>query len=74
GRYANGATNIFVIRKRNKPNTPFFTVEIKNDVIHQNRGKRNCLPTKEVEAFIKQFEHVRLSSKKNKSTERKVAI
>ena len=70
-RYANGETNILVIRKTSQPDKPFYTVEIKNDAIWQARGLKNCSPTKDVQAFIDAFTKAKLTKK---TRGRKVAV
>ncbi|MFF2449346.1 PcfJ domain-containing protein [Neobacillus sp. NPDC058068] len=62
-RYAKGETNLFVIRKANEPDKPFYTMEIKDNSIVQTRGRKNCLPTKEVKAFIDAFKLAKLTKK-----------
>lgn len=47
-RYAEGETAIFLIRKQQDVNTPYFTLELKNKNICQVRGKHNCVPDKDV--------------------------
>lgn len=69
-RYAKGQTDIFVIRRITQPDSPFFTVEIKSGSITQTRGKQNCNPTKEVQAFMDAFKSAKLTKKR----ERKVAV
>jgi len=65
--YAEDKTNILFIRKKNKPNKPFYTVEVAKDKVIQVHGKRNINPDEEVEEFIKAFKESRLSkTKKNK--------
>ena len=50
---ANGETNIFGLRKVDKPGRPYFTVNINNKGgLIQNRGKNNCAPPKEVKKFV----------------------
>jgi hypothetical protein len=53
--HANGKTAILFIRRSMDPETPFFTLELDEQTgkVCQNRGKRNCDRTKEVEAFEK---------------------
>lgn len=55
-RCSKGETNIFGLRKKDDPETPYFTVNISNsgDLI-QNRGKHNCDPPKKVKAFVKKW-------------------
>lgn len=48
---ANGNTAIFFIRKITEPDIPFFTLELKNGKVQQNRGYKNCDRTKSVVAF-----------------------
>lgn len=64
--YAEGKTNLFVIRKTDDPDIPFYTMEIKEDKITQTYGLKNCLPTEEVESFIKAFSAAKLKKKKRK--------
>ncbi|MDF2790464.1 MAG: hypothetical protein K0S80_3565 [Neobacillus sp.] len=62
-RYAKGETNLFVIRKVDEPDKPFFTMEIKDNLIVQTRGLKNCSPTKEVQTFIDAFTVEKLTDK-----------
>lgn len=55
-RVAKGETNIFFIRRAEKPNEPYYTMEWKNDEIAQVRGSHNCSMTPEVKAFVNIFE------------------
>lgn len=52
-RYASGETSIFLIRKRDDVNSPFYTLELssKNE-IKQLRGKNNCTAVNEVLDFV----------------------
>ena len=51
-RVASGSTLIYFIRKKEAPDTPFYTLEIHPDGrFIQCRGKSNCSMTKEVEDF-----------------------
>ncbi len=62
-RYAQGATNIFLIRKREDVNEPFYTLELSNSKsIIQLRGNHNCKPTEGVIGFVNEW------AKKNKIT------
>lgn len=48
-----GNTNIFALRRSDKPDKPYFTVNIGNDGhLIQNRGVNNCDPPKAVKAFV----------------------
>ena len=70
-RVARGETNIFFIRKVEAPDTPYFTMEWKDNRIVQCRGQHNCGMTPEVEAFTKVFEKKMLASIKNAKEEKK---
>ena len=52
-RYATGQTAIFFIRRMDKPEEPYYTLELdeKTLTVRQNRGLRNCGKTDEVQAF-----------------------
>ncbi|MCH5195918.1 MAG: PcfJ domain-containing protein [Oscillospiraceae bacterium] len=51
-RCAKGETNIFVIRKKDSPDIPYYTVTLTNrGKLTQNLGKHNREATKEVRAF-----------------------
>lgn len=55
-KYAEGKTNIFLIRNRGCVNHPFFTLELSDsDEIKQLRGNHNCVPTEPVINFVKQW-------------------
>ena len=49
--HANGKTAIFFIRRAKAPRKSFYTLELNEGklVVRQNRGRRNCARTKEVE-------------------------
>lgn len=53
---AKGQTIILFVRKKENPDTPFYTMEWKNNHVEQCRGERNCKMTQEVEAFVTAFE------------------
>lgn len=55
GRMADGETVIFFIRQIDKPEKPFFTMEIKNGKIIQIHGKKNCNPDAELKKFCEDF-------------------
>ena len=52
-RHAEGRTAIFFIRRVDKPDEPYYTLELdeKDLIVRQNRGLRNCGKTEEVQAF-----------------------
>ena len=70
-RVAKGETMIFFIRKVEKPDMPYFTLEWKKGKVVQCRGMRNCDMTPAVKAFtaafaaeMKAFEEGRLAERK----------
>ncbi|MCJ7839960.1 PcfJ domain-containing protein [Lederbergia sp. NSJ-179] len=65
-RYAEGDTDIYVVRKTTEADIPFFTVEIQDTQIIQCRGYRNREMTKEVAAFMEAFKEERLTKRKKK--------
>lgn len=64
-RYASAQTDILLVRKINKPNEPFFTIEVKGNRIVQVHGLRNCNPSGEVSEFVAAFKTEKLEKKKN---------
>lgn len=55
-RHAKGVLHIMFIRSADKPDVPFYTMEISTDgQIIQVRGLRNCDPPKQVKAFIEEY-------------------
>jgi len=63
-KYAKGETDLFVLRRVDQPDKPFYTMEIRNGSIAQCRGLKNCVPTDEVKAFIELFVGKKLLTKK----------
>jgi hypothetical protein len=61
---AEGKTTILVIRKINRPNTPYYTMEIWNDQIIQVRGLKNCNPNEEVKKLVDSFKAKKLKASK----------
>lgn len=59
-KYAAGDTSIFLIRKRENVNHPYYTLELRRNEVIQLRGKNNCRPTDSVVAFVNKW------AKKNK--------
>jgi hypothetical protein len=72
-RYAEGQTNILVIRKIDDLDKPYYTMEIIDDRIIQTRGLSNRMPDEEVAAFVKAFEQAKLI-KANKPKKNKITI
>lgn len=65
-RYADGETSIFVIRKIDNLNKPYFTLELRKNEIVQVHGKNNCNSGEEVKKFIEAFKAEKLDKKKTK--------
>jgi DNA-directed RNA polymerase subunit RPC12/RpoP len=61
--YAEGKTDLFVLRRASDPDIPFYTVEISGFEIRQVRGKKNCSPDDDVKAFVEAFKNKKLSKK-----------
>lgn len=64
GRYAQGKTDIFVIRKLSQPEKPYYTLEVCKGEIIQCRGFENCTATEEITEFLDLFKARKLSKKK----------
>ena len=55
-RHARGKLHIMFIRRADKPDVPYYTVEVRTDGrINQVRGLRNCRTTPEVDAFMEEY-------------------
>lgn len=61
--YAEGKTSIFLIRRLNAPNKPFYTMEIRDNRIIQTRGFKNASATDTVKTFIDEFTKAKLGKK-----------
>lgn len=55
-----GKTNILFVRQINKPNKPFYTLEVKDGEVIQCRGYSNADMTPEVKRFIEKFKNAKL--------------
>lgn len=64
-KHADGQTTILFVRKVDKPNRPFYTMEIdeRRHMIIQCRGLRNANQTDEVKEFVRAFAEARLKKK-----------
>lgn len=60
-RYARGETAILFVRKKSKPDKPFYTMEVRQEKVVQVRGLKNCDPTKEVADLVEQFKAAKLT-------------
>lgn len=71
--HATGRTSIFLVRRVEEPESPWFTLEfdVKNAEVRQNRGYQNCKRTPEVEAFEKAW--LQWLRTKSKRKEKKAA-
>ena len=54
-RVAKGETVILFVRKVEEPEKPYYTMEVSNGRVIQLRGKNNCAPKADVQAFEKEF-------------------
>ncbi|MDD3157460.1 PcfJ domain-containing protein [Anaeromusa sp.] len=66
--HAFGKTAILVIRETQRPEKPFYTLELKGNEVIQCRGRKNCAPTPEVDKFVAQFKLAKLGKKKGAKT------
>ena len=60
GKYAEGQTDILLIRKTNNPSEPYFTIEVRNNRVVQVHGLRNCNPADETAQFVEIFKAEKL--------------
>lgn len=44
--------SVYFIRRKEKPEMPFYTVELQNGKVVQCQGKGRCVPTEEVRGFL----------------------
>lgn len=63
-KYAQGEDSLLFIRKISDPDKPYYTVELRKNVVIQVRGLRNCSPNEDVEQFIEAFKAEKLQGKK----------
>lgn len=52
-RVANKECVILFLRQKEKPDEPFYTIEVRNGEVQQIRGHNNCDPPPKVEAYMK---------------------
>lgn len=64
--YAKGHTVILFVRKVSDVQTPFCTVEVKNNIVVQAYIKHDRRPNKETLAFLEIFKKERLQQSKRK--------
>lgn len=65
--YAEGKTDIFLIREIENPDAPFYTMEVHQNKVIQCRGLRNCSMTEDVKKLVEQFNSQKLNPKKNRA-------
>ena len=70
-RVAKGETMILFIRRIEKPEEPYFTLEYWDGKVVQCRGKNNCSMNADVKVFVKAFEEKMAPKKENASRKRK---
>lgn len=58
--HAEGKTNILFVRKRNNPDKPYCTVEVKDNEVRQAYIKNDIVPDKETLNFIEKFKKATL--------------
>lgn len=51
----NGETNILFIRKNSDLQTPYYTLEIRNETIRQCHGMQNKNPDRDLDTFLKKY-------------------
>lgn len=57
-------TYVMFVRRKEYPNRPFYTVEIKDNEIKQVRGFRNKNANEDIKVFIEKFKEAKLVNKK----------
>lgn len=78
-RHAEGKTAIFLIRRAETPDKPWYTLELDENKlsVRQNRGKHNCDKTKEIQAFeaawIARCQELTVPKKKQRAKKRAVS-
>jgi hypothetical protein len=66
--YAEGKKEIYLVRKSEQPQKPFYTMEVRNNQVSQCRGLKNCQMTSEVKQFVEAFISEKLKNKRKKLT------
>lgn len=59
-RVANKECVILFLRDAKKPDTPFYTIEVKDGRVAQIRGENNCDPPPKVQLYMKAWEQMKL--------------
>lgn len=71
---ARGETLILFIRYTTYPNMPYYTLEYRDGVVAQNRGRNNCERTPEVKLFEKKWLQYLEDTRNGKRTAEKQAV
>ena len=72
--HSKGNTCIMLIRKIDKPEDPYFTLEYKEGKIAQNRGYKNCVRTPDVKAFEEKWlAYIKTIKQKGKKNAKRVS-
>lgn len=66
-RVVKGETTILFLRERSNPETPFYTMEVRDGRMIQCRAKYNGRMTEEVKAFVELFERKKLRKQERKA-------
>lgn len=67
---AKGETMILFVRKTDKPEESYFTLEYRNGKVAQCRGKNNCSMPEDVKVFVDAFERKMSEAKKKKEAKK----
>lgn len=70
-RVANRRTDILMIRDSEELDTPFYTMEVRDDRVIQVRGKFNCAPTPKVSDFVREFQKTVLRDRIESKTKKR---
>ena len=66
-RVAKGETTILFLREKSNPETPFYTMEVRDSQMIQCRAKYNGDMTEEVKAFVELFKRKKLRKQERKA-------
>jgi hypothetical protein len=76
-RHADGQTSIFMIRKVADPDTPYFTMELKDGKIAQTYGYKHLLPSGDLLKLLDAFKKAKINKKprgKTRAVRQEVAV
>ena len=63
-RVTKGETTILFLRQKERPEEPFYTMEVRDGAVIQCRAKYNGAMTPEVERFVELFKRTKLQRRK----------